>query len=102
MQPHSHRRQVPLWQIAPFCLVPPVLVAALTYYVELNSQVVVYTFALSCAALLLIAAPHKQVRWALVAAVVVLGIVLALGGVTVDGLAAAFVKLAHGGRGLGA
>ena len=53
-------------------------------------------------ALLLIAAPHKQVRWALVAAVVVLGIVLALGGVTVDGLAAAFVKLAHGGRGLGA
>jgi hypothetical protein len=72
-----------------------------SYYVQLDSHLVLYTFALSCAALLLIAAPHKQIRWLLVGAVVVLGIVLAFGGINMDGLAAA-ARWAVAGLGTGA
>lgn len=43
-----HRRQIPLWQIAPFLLVPPTLAAALCLYFGLSLVPFVTTFALTC------------------------------------------------------
>jgi hypothetical protein len=92
MQPRSHRRPIPLWQIAPFCLLPATFVAAASYYVQLSSQVVLYTFLLSCTGLLLIAAPHKPLRQVLAVAMLVLGFFLALNGDNTMGLVAAAVR----------
>lgn len=92
MQPHSSRRPIPLWQIAPFCLLPAVFVAAASYYVQLNTQLVLYTFLASCTGLLLLAAPHKPLRRVLAVAMIALGIFLALGGDNTMGLVAAAIK----------
>ena len=91
MQPRS-RRPIPLWQIAPFCLLPATFVAAASYYVKLNTQLVLYTFLLSCTGLLLIAAPHKPLRRVLAVAMIMLGIFLALNGNNTSVLVAAAIK----------
>jgi hypothetical protein len=44
----SHRRQIPLWQIAPLLLIPSALVAALTLYWDLSLTPFITTFALTC------------------------------------------------------
>ena len=101
MRPQTPRRPVPLWQIAPFCLIPPVIVAAASFYVMVNPRMVLYTFIVSCSALLLIAAPHKQLRWALAAAVIILGIELALSGSDIGGLTVAAAHWVHASFGAG-
>jgi hypothetical protein len=55
--------------------------------VAVDARLVLYTFLLSCSALLLMAAPHKHLRWVLITGVFILGIVLALGGFDFAGLA---------------
>lgn len=44
----SHRRQIPLWQIAPFLLIPSALAAALCLFLDLSLVPFVTTFALTC------------------------------------------------------
>lgn len=92
MQPCSSRRPIPLWQIAPFCLLPAVFVAAASYYVRLNALLLLYTFLISCTGLLLLATPHKSLRRILAIAMIALGIFLALGGDNTMGLVAAAIK----------
>lgn len=47
----SHRRQIALWQIAPFLLIPSALVAAGSLYLGLSLVPFVSTFALTCVVL---------------------------------------------------
>lgn len=47
----SYRRQIPLWQIVPFLLIPSALAAALCLYFDLSLVPFVTTFALTCLAL---------------------------------------------------
>lgn len=49
----SHRRQIPLWQIAPLLLIPSALVAALTLYWDLSLTPFITTFALTCLAMMM-------------------------------------------------
>jgi hypothetical protein len=58
----SHRRQIPLWQIAPFLLIPPALVAAISLYWDLPLTPFITTFALTCLALLVLSLrrPDRQ------------------------------------------
>lgn len=95
MDSRTPRRPVPLWQIAPFCLIPAVVVAAASFFVALDARLILYTSIISCTTLLLIAAPHKHLRWALAAAVIILGIVLALNGASFDGMALVAAQWAH-------
>lgn len=71
-----HRRPVALWMLAPFCLVPPAAVAVASIYLALNPNLFLYALALSFTVLLLMAAPQKSLRWAVVV-LVLLGIVFA-------------------------
>jgi hypothetical protein len=50
----SQRRQIPLWKVAPFLLVPPALVAAISLYWDLELTPFVTTLALTCLMLLLL------------------------------------------------
>jgi hypothetical protein len=50
----SHRRPIPLWQIAPLLLVPPVLVAGVSLYWSLPLTLFFATFALCCLVLLVL------------------------------------------------
>jgi hypothetical protein len=58
----SHRRQIPLWQIAPFLLIPPALVAAISLYWDLSLTPFITTFALTCLALVVLSLrrPDRQ------------------------------------------
>ena len=49
-----HRRQVPLWQIAPLLLVPSALVAGASLYWSLPLTAFITTFALTCLTLMLL------------------------------------------------
>jgi hypothetical protein len=102
MDSRTPRRPVPLWQIAPFCLIPAVVVAAASFFVALDARLILYTSIISCTTLLLIAAPHKRLRWVLAAAVIILGIVLALNGVSFAGLALVSAHWAQVSLGAGA
>jgi hypothetical protein len=57
-----HRRQIPLWQIAPFFLIPPALVAAISLYWDLSLTPFITTFALTCLALVVLSLrrPDRQ------------------------------------------
>jgi hypothetical protein len=50
----SHRRQIPLWQIAPLLLIPAALVAALSLYWDLSPTPFITTFALTCLAMVML------------------------------------------------
>jgi hypothetical protein len=54
LERQSHRRQVPLWQIAPFLLIPPALVAAISLYWDLSLIPFITTFTLTCLALVML------------------------------------------------
>jgi hypothetical protein len=68
----SHRRQIPLWQIAPFLLLPPVLVAAHCLYWGLSLVPFITTFAVTCGVLLVLSMrrPEQQPALRQVSAVV--------------------------------
>jgi hypothetical protein len=57
-----HRRQVPLWKIAPFLLVPSALVAGASLYWNLPLTAFITTFALTCLTLILlfVRTPDRQ------------------------------------------
>jgi hypothetical protein len=85
------RRSIPLWQIVPLILLPPAVVAAVSLYFDLPLTPFLYTCALTAAALLLLVAPRSRLRWALAAAVAVLGFFMLVTGVNIiDWAAAAF------------
>jgi hypothetical protein len=48
------RRQIPLWKVAPFLLVPPTLVAAISLYWNLELTPFVTTLGLTCLTMLLL------------------------------------------------
>lgn len=58
----SHRRQIPLWQIAPLLLIPSALAAAICLYLDLSLFPFVTTFALTCAVLFVLSMrrPERQ------------------------------------------
>ena len=90
MSRHSiQHHRVPLWQVVPLVLVPPVVVAAASLYLDLTLTPFLYTCALSLVVLLLLISPHSRLRWALAGAVVLLGAIMLIGGVNVVDLAAA-------------
>jgi hypothetical protein len=58
----SYRRQIPLWQIAPFLLVPPALVAGVSLYWDLPLTPFVTTLALTWLTLLLLLVRRSDPR----------------------------------------
>jgi hypothetical protein len=80
-------------------MLPPAIVAAVSLYLDLPLTLFFYTWALSGVVVLLLVAPHSRLRWALAAAIVVLGLVLLLSGINVaDWATAAFAWVGVGSR----
>jgi hypothetical protein len=80
-------------------MLPPAIVAGVSLYLDLPLTLFFYTWAISGVIVLLLIAPHSRLRWALAAAILVLGVFLLLSGVNVaDWAAAAFAWVTVGAR----
>ncbi len=99
MTQHRSPRSIPLWQIAPFCLLPPALVAGASLYWDLPPSLFLLTFALAGLTLAGLLATRPAVRWTLVAVAIVLLLLLAVVGGDLSHWTAAAVTWMQSGLG---
>jgi hypothetical protein len=67
--PQPYRHSISSWEVAPCLLVPPVAVGAICLWRDLPLTPFLFTFALSCLALVVLVWPQQVLRLAMAGAV---------------------------------